>query len=30
MEDAAHLIARFLKERSVDRVFSLCGSGQMA
>jgi len=25
MEDAAHLIARFLKERSVDRVFSLCG-----
>jgi acetolactate synthase-1/2/3 large subunit len=25
MEDVAHLIARFLKERSVDRVFSLCG-----
>jgi len=25
MGDVAHLIARFLKERSVDRVFSLCG-----
>ena len=25
MEDVSHLIARFLKERMVDRVFSLCG-----
>jgi len=25
MEDISHLIARFLKERLVDRVFSLCG-----
>ncbi|MBW1780722.1 MAG: thiamine pyrophosphate-binding protein [Deltaproteobacteria bacterium] len=25
MEDVSYLIARFLKERSVDRVFSLCG-----
>jgi acetolactate synthase-1/2/3 large subunit len=25
MEDVAHLIARFLKERGVDRVFTLCG-----
>ena len=25
MEDVSHLIARFLKERGVDRVFSLCG-----
>lgn len=25
MEDVSHLIARFLKERMVDRVFGLCG-----
>ncbi len=25
MEDVSHLIARFLKERMVDRVFTLCG-----
>ena len=25
MEDVSYLIARFLKERMVDRVFSLCG-----
>ena len=25
MEDVSHLIARFLKKRMVDRVFSLCG-----
>ena len=25
MEDTAHLIARFLRERGVDRVFTLCG-----